>query len=71
MTGELSHDGDPVLSEHMSNAVAKSTAMGDLISKDKRNSNRKIDSAVAAIVAYDRAAWHLANPPKRRRVVAF
>lgn len=71
MTGELSHDGDETLSEHMSNAVAKSTAMGDLIAKDKRNSNRKIDSAVAAIVAYDRAAWHLANPPKRRRVVAF
>lgn len=71
MTGELSHDGDGTLSEHMSNAVAKSTAMGDLISKDKRNSNRKIDSAVAAIVAYDRAAWHLANPPKRRRVAAF
>ena len=71
MNGELSHDGDPLLSEHMSNAVAKSTALGDLISKDKRNSNRKIDSAVAAIVAYDRAAWHLANPPKRRRVVAF
>ena len=71
MTGELSHDGDEILSEHMSNAVAKPTAMGDLIAKDKRNSNRKIDSAVAAIVAYDRAAWHLANPPKRRRVVAF
>ncbi len=69
-TGELSHDGDAVLAEHMQNAVAKSTAMGDLISKDKRNSNKKIDSAVAAIVAYDRAAWHLANPPKRRRVVA-
>lgn len=69
-TGELSHDGDETLSEHIQNAVAKSTAMGDLISKDKRNSNKKIDSAVAAIVAYDRAAWHLANPPKRRRVVA-
>ena len=71
MTGELSHDGDSRLSEHIQNAVAKSTAMGDLISKDKRNSNKKIDSAVAAIVAYDRAAWHLANPPKRRRVAAF
>ena len=71
MTGELSHDGDERLAEHINNAVAKSTAMGDLISKDKRNSNRKIDSAVAAIVAYDRAAWHLANPPKRRRVAAF
>ena len=71
MTGELTHDGDSRLSEHIQNAVAKATAMGDLISKDKRNSNKKIDSAVAAIVAYDRAAWHLANPPKRRRVAAF
>lgn len=69
-TGVLTHDGHPVLSEHMGNAVAKSTPMGDLIHKDKRQSGRKIDSAVAAIVAYDRAAWHLANPPKRRRVVA-
>ena len=33
--------------------------MGDLVSKDKRGSPRKIDAAVAAIVAYDRAAWHL------------
>lgn len=70
-SGDLSHDGDERLSLHISNAVAKSTPMGDLISKDKRNSNKKIDSAVAAIVAYDRAAWHLANPPKRRRVVSF
>lgn len=69
-TGALSHDGDPTLREHMSNAVAKSTPMGDLIHKDKRSSNKKIDAAVAAIVAYDRAAWHLAHPPKRRRAVA-
>lgn len=39
--------------------------------KDKRASTRKIDAAVAAIVAYDRASWHLANPPKRRRVAAL
>lgn len=68
--GTLSHDGDPVLTEHMSNAVAKSTPMGDLIHKDKRSSQKKIDAAVAAIVAFDRAAWHLAHPPKRRRVVS-
>ena len=70
-TGALTHDGDPDMAEHMGNAVAKRTAMGDLIAKDKRNSTRKIDSAVAAIVAIDRAAWHKANPPKRRRAVAF
>lgn len=70
MTGTLTHDGDEQLAAHLNNAVAKSTAMGDLIHKDKRNSSRKIDGAVAAIVAHDRAAWHLAHPPKRRRVAA-
>lgn len=66
-TGELSHDGNEILAEHIGNCVAKSTPMGDLVSKDRRSSNRRIDAAVAAIVAYDRAAWHRANPPKRRR----
>lgn len=69
--GRLTHDGHDSMAQHMTNAVAKRSAMGDLISKDKRGSSRKIDGAVAAIVAHDRAAWHRANPPKRRRVVAF
>lgn len=71
MGRELTHDNTPALVEHIGHCVAKSTAMGDLVTKDKKNSTRKIDLAVAAIVAYDRAAWHLANPPKRRRVRAF
>lgn len=68
--GQCSHDGDERVSVHMGNAIAKRSAMGDLVSKDKRSSTRKIDACVAAIVAHDRAAWHLANPPKRRRVAA-
>lgn len=68
--GRLTHDGSETLAAHMGNAVAKRTPMGDLVSKDKRGSTRKIDACVAAIVAHDRAAWHMANPPKRRRVVA-
>ena len=67
--GRITHDGNEILAEHMGNAVAKPTPMGDLVSKDKRGSTRKIDACVAAIVAHDRAAWHKANPPKRRRVV--
>ena len=67
---QMTYDGDPRLVEHVNNCVPKATALGDLVHKDKRNSTRKIDLAVAAIVAFDRAAWHLANPPKRRRVVA-
>lgn len=69
--GRLTHDGNEALSVHMANAVARRSPMGDLIAKDKKNSTRKIDGAVAAIVAHDRAAWHRANPPKRRRSVAF
>lgn len=67
---ELSHDGNAVLATHLGNAVAKSTALGDLIHKDKRGSPRKIDAAVAAIVALDRAAFH-SNKSARRRVRSF
>lgn len=56
--GTVTHDGDPRMSKHVAHCVAKRTPMGDLVSKDKRNSKRKIDSAVAAIVAFDRAAYH-------------
>lgn len=71
MNGEVSHDGDEQLATHMQNCIAKRSPMGDLVSKDKKNSTRKIDAAVATIVVHDRAAWHLANPPKRRRVASF
>lgn len=61
----VTHDGDHRLAAHLGNAVAKSTPMGDLISKDKKNSKNKIDAAVAAIVALDRAAFH-SNKRKTR-----
>ena len=67
--GRITHDGNDILAAHMGNAVAKPTPMGDLVAKDKRGSKHKIDACVAGIVAHDRAAWHRANPRKRRRVV--
>lgn len=66
----LTHDGDARLAAHLAHCVAKRTPMGDLVSKDKRNSPRKIDAAVAAVVALDRATWHTTNR-KRRRAVSF
>lgn len=57
-TGTCSHDGDPRMAAHVGNCVAKATPLGDLVSKDKKGSPRKIDAAVAAIVAFDRVAWH-------------
>lgn len=67
-TQAVTHDGDARLAAHFAHCVAKRTPMGDLVSKDKRGSPRKIDGAVAAIVAYDRAAWHVSKSTKKRAV---
>ena len=60
----LENDGDARMAAHFNNAVAKNTNLGDLISKDKKGSAHKIDSAVAGIVAVDRAAFHTLKPKK-------
>lgn len=69
--GTVTHDGDPGLARHVGNCVARSSPHGDLVVKDRKWSPRKIDAAVAAIVAVDRAAWHAAHPPRLRRVASF
>jgi len=52
---KIIHNGDPVLARHLDNAVVKTDNMGPRIVKDKRGSPRKIDAAVAAVLAVDRA----------------
>ncbi|HMA78460.1 MAG TPA: terminase TerL endonuclease subunit, partial [Candidatus Paceibacterota bacterium] len=51
----LEHDGDGLLARHIGNAVTKIDNLGVRIVKDQRNSPRKIDAAVAAVIAVDRA----------------
>lgn len=65
----MTHDGNAVLSLHVSQTIATQTAVGAIVHKDKKSSPRKIDATVAAIVAFDRAAWH-ANK-KKGRVVSW
>ena len=67
---DLTHDGHERLAVHMANAVAKRTSAGDVIVKDAKYSRRKIDLAVAAIVAFDRAQHHTTNR-RRARAAAF
>ena len=67
-TKAVTHDGSEELSAHIAHCIAKRTPMGDLVSKDKKGSPRKIDAAVAAIVAFDRAAWYSTRATKRRTV---
>lgn len=59
----ITHDGDPRLERHFANCAVKTDARGSRIVKDKPGSPRKIDAAVAAVMALDRAAWHHMNGP--------
>jgi phage terminase large subunit-like protein len=63
LEGALTHDGSAVLARHIGHAIAKDTPNGVVITKDHPDSPRKIDAAVAAVIAYERAAWHAANEP--------
>jgi phage terminase large subunit-like protein len=58
----LTHDGHPGLMRHVSNAVLKETAQGAYITKEDKSSPRKIDAAIAAVIAYNRAAHHATVP---------
>ena len=53
--GNLTHDNNPTLARHLSNAVIKTDRIGPRIVKEHRGSPRKIDAAVAAVIAFDRA----------------
>lgn len=55
---QLTHSGDARLARHVGNAVLKSDSRGMRIYKEHRNSSRRIDLAMAALMAFDRAYWH-------------
>jgi phage terminase large subunit-like protein len=54
-SGTLSHDGDPTLRRHIGNCAVKTDRLGPRIVKEHRSSSRRIDAAVAAVIAFDRA----------------
>ena len=55
--GGLTHDGDPRLARHVSNAVLKDDSRGTRIYKQTKTSDRKIDLAVSMVMAVERASW--------------
>lgn len=58
-TGRVRHNGDPRLARHLENAQLKVDSRGSRLQKDAKNSPRKIDLAVAAVMALDRADFWL------------
>jgi phage terminase large subunit-like protein len=56
VNGALTHSGDSRLARHVGNAVLKEDARGSRLAKERKDSPRRIDAAVAAVMAMDRAA---------------
>lgn len=53
----MTHDGDPRMARHVGNATVKADQRGTRIQKDPAAPHRKIDGAVAGVMALHRAAW--------------
>jgi hypothetical protein len=49
---EIRHDGDKILRQHITNAVTYEVPQGVLITKESKGSKKKIDAAMAAVLAY-------------------
>jgi phage terminase large subunit-like protein len=56
VNGQLTHSGDSRLARHIGNAVLREDARGARLAKERKDSPRRIDAAVAAVMAHDRAA---------------
>ena len=53
----MSHSGDRQLAQHIANCVIREDARGARLSKSDKNSTRRTDAAVAAVMAHDRACY--------------
>jgi phage terminase large subunit-like protein len=54
--GELTHDGGSPLARHVANAILREDSRGARLSKETKDSPRRIDGCVAAVMAVHRAA---------------
>lgn len=75
LTGQLTHDGGTVLARHVLNARRRVGRSGITISKEFPGSPRKIDAAMAAVLAYecrgDAVTAGYARPKRTRRAYGF
>lgn len=67
----MTHDGHPVLTRHIENCRRRDTEHGTRVVKEHKDSPRRIDAAIAAIQANDRALWWAANGGGRKPVYAY
>ncbi len=66
--GNVTHDGSRDLARHIGNAVLKVSDKGGQLVKPSKTSPRRIDAAVACVMAFERAS---SQPPRRIPLAAF
>lgn len=76
LSGQLTHDGSTLLRRHVLNARRRVSRSGIQISKEYPMSPRKIDAAMAAVLAYEAradavAAGVMSRPKKSKRLQRF
>jgi phage terminase large subunit-like protein len=54
---QVTHSGDPRLARHVGNCVVRVDSRGTRLAKEHKHSLRRIDLAVAAVMAHSRATW--------------
>ena len=71
--GRLSHNGDPALVRHFGNAILREDNRGgSRITKNHKGSTRKIDAAVASLIAHHRAAvWREVEAPAEPQLLVL
>ncbi len=64
---EVSHSGDPDLARHVANAHVRDDGRGVRLAKKRRESRRRIDLAVCAVMAHGRAQCWASRRPSAHR----
>jgi phage terminase large subunit-like protein len=59
------------LARHFDNCVVKTDRLGPRITKEHKNSPRKIDCAVSAVMAFDRATYVREQVPEPPAVAFY
>jgi phage terminase large subunit-like protein len=62
VNNQVTHSGDPRLARHVANCTLREDSRGTRVVKEHKTSPRRIDLAVAAVMAHDRVAR--LEPPK-------
>jgi phage terminase large subunit-like protein len=67
LNGEITHNGDPRLARHVANARRRERRSGHVLEKDAKDSPRRIDAAIALVLALEARRDVVASGEGRRR----